>query len=640
MKLIPKRQNGGSFLSLFADYIPLNNNPQSTQSSQQTKGKSRREDDNEKGKLTEKDLFTLLKDVDGLPNEMRALVSDIQRMYSQQSLYENDIDTSGLANLYAQNIYKLKHANFNKVEYDKAYKEAEKNEGLNEFAISTSGKMIVYDKDKNMTQVSVSEYLNNQEEYSPVTNSNLLWLRAHDPSFVNNNQIFDTIQNGIGINKVEELIRDRMQNLGTNEQTNVGYTSRANGEIRQGIAVLEELSEQGKQLIQQGGMTLDGLYKTKVITKDQQQQALAALKYIYQTLPNNAKAVLQLRSGNGENPAEGAIELIGNMIMSKTSSSHTVESDYQENLNLDGTKKSTGKGSGTLTDEDMNVVQQFLAGYGNKEQFVINPGTNVATAVQPNTMPLVKKDGTPLGVNSTLKEISEGQFGGGVLDWNKVTMGGRKIDTTNFNQVIVSDGYIRSIDFPVDASGNPDIRPITIKAKREFDEKVASLGIDMNNPQSRAQHSQEINQLLEEVGLSAAYDSNGEIVSGNWKRFAVMNGTADNRALNIDPLGGNNQLLNEITDDSKINNLISIIQDKTKIDKLDFDKNDWGLLEGDYDMFLEGTIWIPLNVNYHNAAAGSGQQMSMKLNSELEKLQQLHDRQDQLMRSYKNPGQP
>ena len=119
-----------------------------------------------------------------------------------------------------------------------------------------------------------------------------------------------------------------------------------------------------------------------------------------------------------------------------------------------------------------------------------------------------------------------------------------------------------------------------------------------------------------------------------------MNGTADNRALQIDPLGGNNQLLSEVTDDAKVNNLISIIQEKTKVDKLQFDKHDWGFLEGDYDMFLEGTIWIPLNANYHNAAAGSGKQMSKKLNVELEKRQQELDRQDQLMRSYKNPGQP
>lgn len=629
MKLIPKKQKGGSFLSLFADYTPLQvNQPQEQKGSSSNTTKST----DDKGKLTEKDLFTLLKDVNGLPNEMKQLVSDIQTMYQDVSLFGNDFGSSNIANLYAQNIYKLKHANFNKEEYDKSYKEVEKNEGLNEYAVSSSGKVIVYDKDKNMTQVSVSEFLQNANNYQALTNSNLLWLRAHDPQFVNNNQIFDITNNGIGLNKIDELIRKRMSDLGTSESTSTGYTAKTNGKIMQGIQVLEDAAAQ--QVAQQGQMTLDGLYKTKVITKDQQQQAQVALKYIYQTLPDNAKAILQLRSGNSENPTQGALELIGNMIMSRTSNSQIIESTYQEDLNIDGTKKANK----SLDDEDINIAQQWLRGYGNKEQFTINPGTNLATLVQSNAMQLVKKDGENLGTNCTLQEVSKGQFGG-ILDWNNVTMGGRKVDSTYFNQVMVEDGMVRSIDFPVDENGNPDLRPTTLEAKRKFDELCVSAGIDINDPQSRAQHSDEINQILEQVGLNAAYDSQGNIVSGNWKRFAVMQGIADNRALSIDPLDDSNHLLKEITDENRIDNLIQTIQDKTDVKKLQFDKNDrW--LEGGYDMLMEGTIWIPVNVNDWNAAAGSGATISDKLGLEREQRQQTMDREDELMRQWKNPGQP
>jgi len=41
-------------------------------------------------------------------------------------------------------------------------------------------------------------------------------------------------------------------------------------------------------------------------------------------------------------------------------------------------------------------------------------------------------------------------------------MGGRHIDSSYLNQVLVEDGNIRSIDFPVDENGNPDLRPTTI----------------------------------------------------------------------------------------------------------------------------------------------------------------------------------
>lgn len=605
MKLIPKRQNGGSFLSLFADYIPLNNNSQPTQSSQQTKSKSRREDDNEKGKLTEKDLFTLLKDVDGLPNEMRALVSDIQRMYSQQSLYENDIDTSGLANLYAQNIYKLKHANFNKAEYDKAYKEAEKNEGLNEFAISASGKMIVYDKDKNMTQVSVSEFLNNQEEYSPVTNSNLLWLRAHDPSFVNNNQIFDIIQNGIGINKVEELIRDRMQNLGTNEQTNVGYTSRANGEIRQGVAVLEELSEQGKQLIQQGGMTLDGLYKTKVITKDQQQQALAALKYIYQTLPNNAKAVLQLRSGNEENPAEGAIELIGNMIMSKTSSSHTVESDYQENLNPDGTKKSTGKESddGIKTDPYYNMARSTG---GEASNITINKGTNYEMNVNGTLYSsLPGQDGKPIGQTSLRNALQSG-LQGVITDPKAITFGNVSLTSADFDNIMFdgsSGGTLAILPTKQSVNGTKMVDLEALDRWESANKQLREIGISSIQD---ANHQQEIAQVLYENQLEKLVNvSTGSVDYSALGQFMIVDGYA------VDNSGKDkfrdSSFVTKVDDTSDeillIERALSTDKDQSNY-KIDIDNwYDWN----GHDTVYKGSIYIPITSNQLKALTASGQ---------------------------------
>lgn len=639
MKLVPKMQSGGKYTPFFANYTVIQG-PQSIFAGKgEQKSSKSSEKDSDKGRISEKDLFGLLKDVDGLPNEIDAIASKIQDMYRYHELSDGDIDISGLSGLYTKNIAEIKKANFNKKEYDKSYQIAEKNQGLEELAVTTSGKLVVYDKDKKMAQISVQEFMNNSDKYQPISNSNLLWLRAHDPQFINNNQIFDITNSAIGLSKIEELISKGMSSLGSSEQSSEGYTARSNGKVLQGLQVLEDAAAQ--QAIEQGGMTVDGLYKTKVITKDQKDQANAALKYIYQMLPDNAKAILQVHSGNSKDPMQGALDTIGNMIMSRSSSSYSISSDLQENLNLDGTKKDSKKGKGEkgLDDEDLNIASQFLAGYGNHERFTINPGTNMATIVQSNALPLVKKDGTPLGANATLQEVSQGQFSG-ILDWNNATMGGRKIDSSAFNQILISDGSIRSIDFPVDANGNPDLRPTTLEAKNKADTMFKEAGIDMDNAASRAAHSQEINQILESVGLSAAYDSQGNIVSGNWRRFGVMNGTADNRALGIDPLGGNNRLLSEITDETKIDNLLQIIQEKTDVDKVKFDKNDWGWFEGDYDMLLEGTIWIPLNVNYFSAQAGSGKEISGALGNELEARQQMRDRRDQLLHSYNNPGQP
>ena len=632
MKLIPKRQNGGSFLSLFADYIPQQRSTQtatSKASSSEASSESPSKKDDEKGKLTERDLFTLLKDADILPNEMDALAARISNMYRTASLLGDEIDTSGIASLYTQSITRLKRADFNKKEYDKAYTTVEKNEGLNEFAVTTRGTLYAYDKDKELKEVSVSNYLANQSEYSPITNQELLWLRAWDPSFIDNNLVLNVVNNGIGISKVQELIKKSFSVLGTTETREEQYSAGLNSQIINGFEVLQQSQAVGSDVAT--------LVKQKKITKSQEEQAQAALYYIYQTLPENAKAILQLRSGNSDDPLKGALSIIGNLIASRKNKYTEETIDIEDGGDSSDGSSSKGVLNSGLLNEDLNTAQMFIAGLGKKEQFIVNPGTNVATPVSANSLPLVKSEGDPLGAGCSLYEVSQGQFGP-ILDWNNVTMGGRKIDPVYLNQIIVSDGNVHSIDFPVDENGNPDLRPTTLKAKKKFDTLLIEAGIDINDPKSRAEHASEINQILEKVGLSAAYDSQGNIVSGNWGRFAVMNGTADNRALGVDPLEGESALLREVTDDYKIDSLIDTIQKKADIKKLPFDKNDmW--IEGGYDMFLEGTIWIPLINNYHNAMAGSGKEMSAALNNQLDRLQQIRDKKEQLMSNYFNPGQ-
>jgi len=70
MKLIYKKQTGGSFLPLFADYLQVQGPGSIFESEQKSTSNTSSKTGGDKGKITEKDLFTMLKDVDGLPNEM------------------------------------------------------------------------------------------------------------------------------------------------------------------------------------------------------------------------------------------------------------------------------------------------------------------------------------------------------------------------------------------------------------------------------------------------------------------------------------------------------------------------------------------------------------------------------------------
>lgn len=610
MKIIPKKQRGGTFASYFVDYNPVVSLGPQKSSHKQEATQSSNSSDNEKGKITEADLFKTLDKLKGLPNEVVVITQRIKAMHAQSSILGN---SSSLASNYADIIASIKIAEFNATEYTNAFNEVKSNSGLNEIAVTPYGEIVVYNKDKEIKQISVQEYLKNKDKYSPLTNSNILYLRAHDASYANNNQILDIVTNGIGIDKVHDMIKSRMMSIGATETTIEGYTSKQSNQIKSGIKVLNELS--AKQIAD--GMTVDGLYKARVIEKDQKEQADAALKYIYDTLPNNAKAILQLHSGNAKDPVQGARSIIGTLIVSQLSPEHKVELNYLSELNADGTKRkssSDSDGDGDGDEKDVyNTASLLIMGKGQQQMQVINPGSNLAFSVLTSSLPLVNSEGKPIGKNHTLKTITESQYAG-ILDFDHATMGGAKIDELYYGSVIVNSDKISVLDFPVDQNGNPDLRPTTIEAKRKADQMMKQAGIDTSDKDSIARNANKVNQILKTVGLNAAYNSQGEIVSGNWKRFAVLNATADDRALGLKDMDYNPQLL-EVTDDNQIDQLIGIIKSENSLDKYDFDKNEWYDING-HNSFYQGTVWIPVIDNYFSAQSGSGQKM---------KMQQIHD---------------
>ena len=133
MNIVPKLYGGGDISSLFTTYRPVQTPqvqaPQSVKLSNSDKeslsikSSSKDEDkENTKGELTEKDLFNMIKDVDGLPNEMKSIITDLKRTLATKSLV--GIDTGELANTYLSSLYKLKVANQNKKRFDESIKDA------------------------------------------------------------------------------------------------------------------------------------------------------------------------------------------------------------------------------------------------------------------------------------------------------------------------------------------------------------------------------------------------------------------------------------------------------------------------------------------------------------------------------------
>lgn len=88
----------------------------------------------------------MLKDLDGLPNEMQTLVSNLTNTLRIARITGQD-DINDLATTYLTNLYKLKQAKYNRDLFKETYDRAVENNSLNDIAITLNGSVLALDKD-------------------------------------------------------------------------------------------------------------------------------------------------------------------------------------------------------------------------------------------------------------------------------------------------------------------------------------------------------------------------------------------------------------------------------------------------------------------------------------------------------------
>lgn len=609
MKVIPKLQDGG-FMSLFTSYAPI----QSPAPSQQARGSHSREErssereESTKGKLTEKDLFELVSKVDGLPNDTRALVSSLQNMFQMQQI-TGTADVSDLASTYLSNLYQIKMASYNKKEYDKAYTEVTKNGGLNEYAITASGQVIVMDEDDNLKQISVSELLKGTSKYRPLTNSNLLYLRAYQPEYINNNQILNTVANGIGMEQVDKMIREKLSSLGTSESVRSGYSVKSDSYIAQGLNVLSQV--ESAAVAGQTGMTLDGMYKNKIITKDQKQQAEAALQYIYNTLPDNAKTLLSIKAGNAANPQAGAQAVILQLITSRMSQTNSSETTWEGTLEQVTKSGKGGKGSGEgdglgsdniKTSPYLNMSRMIG---GNPTSLSINKGTIYQMDVDGVNYPSIPGfDGKPIGKTS-LENLLVSGLQGVVTDKNAITFGNIVLSSADFDNVMYdgTGGTMAILPTEMSTTGRKVVDLEALDRWEAANKQLRDMGIKSIYD---SDHQQEIVQVLYQNQLEKLVNvSTGSLDYSAFGQFMIVDGYAvDNSSKNTFK---NSSFVTKVDDNS---DEIQIIERALSTDKdqsnYKIDVDNWYDWNG-HDIVYKGSIYIPITSNQLQALTASGQ---------------------------------
>ena len=619
--MIFKFQQGGSAIPPLVSYEPAMVTDSGTSEIDTTKESSKESSD-----LTDKDLLKMLKDLDGLPNDMQVLTETLQNFYIDQQ-YSPFPNTVNIASRYLQALFLMRTANFNRKQYDNAFNIVSNNGGINELAINERGQLVCVNSDGDF-KFLLPEQLKDNPEYAPVYNAELLKMRAYSPELANNNEVLSIVSNGIGMKSILELVSQAITELGSTTKVDEGFTSTSSKELLNGLKAFQKASLEASKNGQNFDGTVDNLYKGKLLTQSQAEQAEAALRFIYRSLTPNAQTLLKVKAS--QPTEEGAVQMLGELIQSKI----TNRTEFTMTIDTPTSKTTNGSPkSGTFDAIKLDPVSLLQAGYGQKQTITILTGEGRQNGIQVPTvsMPIVSKDGQSMGVG-TLSDVATSGFAG-YLDLENVTMGGVRIDPTGFQNVAVNGTQLYTAYLPIDLekySDTGNIRPDIDMLKRL---KVAQDEIKEGNITDK----NKINQIYQSYKLPAMFDGNGNVLT-NYQKFALINGAAIQQAFQENAEVA--EWLSETTDENIVNNVLNIIQKgRGKEERIQFNKKNWynGMFNS-YDHVYKGTIFIPVNEDYFTYSAAMGESLTPGQAQDIEARQQATLREAAANKSYNNPG--
>ena len=590
MKL--KLQQGGTFVPPFAVYQPF------ITPTEQTQTKSSSKESSKKVPNVTDLMKDVLGDLKGLPGDRKAILSTLSSLFGNIERKLNNPEmfggTGSIASEYLQALNYVGNLRFQHDEFIKARDTAIQKGSLQEVAINSSGQIMAATED-GYEWITPEQYAKNQENYRPITNSELLTLRAQGVGGL----VFDqasiaTVANSMGIAEVTKLIQDSIQNLGNISNSNTNYVGVKTGDLMQGL-------QDYTQALQKSGRydaSVQDLYEVKLLTETQADQAKLALQYIYSTLPNTAKALLKMKS-NGKD--SGAEALIGTLVTSKLKYKNEFDPDL-----VGGTSaKTSGKtGQGTTDNDKSNPYLQLIREEGGQSRtFTIVPeDTNGGLQVIGtfySALPNIREE---MSIEKLLQT--------GMLDITgnsrrNISFGDQLIDPSNLKDIMFDNegGAIMTLPIITDQLGN-------IRVNMSIVEDFNAVQKEMKKYKtlSKEDYMKKYAQLLKEKELDELIDSTTGLPDlSRTAQFLVIGAyTTDKVEFNK-----NSKFIKKIkhpTEDLE-QRLIRGLSTNDDRDDYSIDVDDhWGFIEGFWDDVYRANVFIPLNQNPNAAVNAQGDQ--------------------------------
>lgn len=400
----------------------------------------------DKDKLTSKDLYTMLKEkLKGLPSDVDVAMWKLQSVEESLNLDFFHDFTSNVENRYLNALQTMNQLSFSREQYDKALDNVKSNGGLNEAAIDQYGQVYMTNgKDYKLMSPEKAK----QSGWKQMTNQDLLYLRANDPSLSGKDEILNVVNNGIGISQVTKMIQDSIGNLGTNSNSETAYATTQQGQLIQGLNDFIKAAQETGQY----DASIEDLYKAQIINKTQAQQAQEAIAYIYKTLPQNAKSLLKTRTEGGTD--KEALNLISTLVLSKTSEDRSFTAD----LVGGPTKKSMSKDAGSKDDTELktSLPLQVMQDMGEADiaPVTIDKGDGVQMSVYGSFFSAINdKKGEPI-VNTSLQNmLAQSGLQDIVKNVRSITFGDQKLTPEQLSKITYNNTGIVRADLPVNEDG-------------------------------------------------------------------------------------------------------------------------------------------------------------------------------------------
>lgn len=592
--MIFKFQQGGSAIPPLVSYQPImiTNSGASETASMAGSSKSSEESSD----LTDKDLLKMLEKLDGLPNDMQALTKVLQNFYIDQQ-YSPSPNTANIASRYLQALQMMRTINFNRKQYDNAFNIISNNGGINELAINEKGQLICVNEKGDFKYLK-PEQLTQITDYRPVTNSELLKLRAYSPELANDNNILGVIANGIGIKGVIEYIQQFINNLGTSDNSTQGYVTTQQGQIINGITTLTSaIQEASQQGIKFDGTTQD-LYQYKILNKSQKEQADAALSYIYRMLPENAKTLLKVRTPNGT--SEDAQKLIATIIASQIDVTNHYDIELKAGKTAQSIGKSSNAGTKDSTEQETSLIHNVMQSIGGTDtQLKVDRGDGIQMTVNGSTYNRVTKpNGDSIGDTSLSNMLDLSGLGSIIKDTHLITFGDQKITPEQMRNITYNNTGIVRANLPINSDGTVNLK--LLEQYQQAENEINALGENATQEQ--------ISNIFEKHDLKSLLTPNGKPDITKFGAFIVTEGytTKSNGIKDTD-------FVKKIDDPTDAQ--IELIKESLAIGtgkdrkKPDIDTFDWW---NPFDYFsvddiYKAAIYIPITNNQLAAVTGANQ---------------------------------